>query len=740
METSTESAKRRYCWPVDSPRLAALLLGLLALATTWLLPQTRIDFSLEQLYPQDNELAVFYRDHQAAFGPDDDLIFAARLGDPFDPAIRQVEQTMTRHPGVIDTRSPHSLEKLEDEGGLLQMRPLRPGERDVLTQGTVLAMDDSAGAILLRMAQTHNHHDGREEVVQALEAATQEAGGTWHLAGTPIIRTAYVRLVLSDLGILIPLAILIAAGFFISSFRDVRQVLLGVVSIAAGGAAAAAAYVATGGIVNTFTPAFLAVVIVVGTSDLVHLVHRFNDHLARLDSGEGPPDTMEAARRAASEVGTACLLTTSTTAVGFLALLSTDLPTIRMFGLGTGMGVLLTYVLTFLLVPPVLARIRPPASSARRHAAKGAARMARLGTWVMARQRRLLAGAAVLTLGLVALSTQVKVGHRILAELGDTEAGRAQIFMEEHMGAVLPLQVDLQFDGHALAPETLGTIDALTHWVREQSLVGHAISVADLARESWSTLSGQPDTLPPSQPGAAQALLALSLGTDDPVPRLLTSDGTRTRIVARVHDEGGDATVALAEAIEDQAAAQLSSLGGTARVTGAAYIIQSINKTLTTQFTGSFLIALGVIALAWLVTTRSIRRVAVALIPNVLPLLAVLATLGALGIALKPTTAMVFSIGLGIAVDDSIHFLSAYTHHRKTFGSATHEAIQYAYQTAGRSMLDTSLVLVAGFAAVTVSEFQGFLLLGLLTSWVVVVALATDLLLMGPLLAALDRD
>ena len=76
---------------------------------------------------------------------------------------------------------------------------------------------------------------------------------------------------------------------------------------------------------------------------------------------------------------------------------------------------------------------------------------------------------------------------------------------------------------------------------------------------------------------------------------------------------------------------------------------------------------------------------------------------------------MVFSIGLGIAVDDSIHFLSAYTHRRRTISTAA--AITYAYRTAGRSMLDTSIVLVAGFSAVAFSEFQGFLLLGTLTAW-----------------------
>ncbi len=168
MTSSTESQSRRFAWAVDHPRLAAVLLCLLAAATAILLPQAHIDFSLEQLYPQDSELAVFYKDHKAVFGPDDDLIFAARLGSPFDPALAHVEKTMAAHPGVLSTRSPHSVEKLEDTDGLLQMRPLRQGESDVLTRGTVLAMDGKAGAILIRLSQTHNHHDGREAVVQAL--------------------------------------------------------------------------------------------------------------------------------------------------------------------------------------------------------------------------------------------------------------------------------------------------------------------------------------------------------------------------------------------------------------------------------------------------------------------------------------------------------------------------------------------------------------------------------------------
>jgi predicted RND superfamily exporter protein len=156
-------------------------------------------------------------------------------------------------------------------------------------------------------------------------------------------------------------------------------------------------------------------------------------------------------------------------------------------------------------------------------------------------------------------------------------------------------------------------------------------------------------------------------------------------------------------------------------------------------FRSSFGIALLLIGGAWLAATRSIRRVFIALIPNVLPLLAVLGALGATAVPLKPTTALVFSIGLGMAVDDTIHFLASYERWRNSHpGDTARAAVRHAYATAGRSMFDTSVVLIAGMATLAVSEFEGFLLVGGFTAWSIFAALVTDLFLLGPLLIALD--
>ncbi len=731
---------RVFTWPIEHPALTTTIAVVVVSVIAFALPRAKVDFSIEQLYPQDSKMAAEYKEHTRTYGADDTVFFAVRSGDPWAAEIATAEQEISNVAGVESTLSPFTMERLQNTKGVIETRPINASDDSPLIRGTVVALDESAGAIVVRVSETHNNHTGRDQLVTQVERILDRIPGEWHLAGMPIIRTAYVRLVLQDLMVLVPLSILTAGLFFILSFRDPRQVILGLVSITFGLLTSAAAYILAGGVLNTFSPAFFAVVIVVGTSDLIHLVHRFSDHINDHREPLDSEAVKQSARAAAREIGFSCLLTTATTAVGFLALAWTDLPTVQQFGLGAGTGVILTYLTTFLVVPPVLARIRPPSAAARRHAAEGGRFIQAVGRRVVAHRRAMIGLFAAVTVAMIVLGSQTTVAYRILADLTGSQAGESQLFMEEHMGAVLPMAVDIRVEGDAREPKTSKAIAELTDWLRNQPLVGHASSVTDVLSEAWSVLGDGSEPWPETREAAAQALFLSSLSQDDPVQHLMVDDGSRTRILLRIKDEGGDAMVALSDQIEREATHRLDPVGATARITGVAHVIQWINRTLTIQFAGSFVIALLLIGAAWTVVTRSLRRVTIALIPNVLPLLAVLAGLGALGVPLKPTTAMVFSIGLGIAVDDTIHFLTAYERHRaKHPCSSATDAVDHAYATAGRSMFDTSLVLIAGLMTLGASEFNGFLTLGGFTAWAVLAALLTDILLLGPLLVALDE-
>lgn len=717
--------------------LTALAVGLLL--SMLALPQASVDFSIERMYPDDSPSAAQAREHRARFGREDGvLIIIPEDGTgPMDPVLETASQALEQGaPGLTALTHAGRVQTLDrgPDGSLVQ-RSLRAGEVPPLLSGALISPDGRTGAIAAQLAPEVATHRERDALLTQLQTLLQSQPGSWALAGLPVVRTWYVRLMLGDLRLLIPVATLISATFFVLAFRDLRHVLLGVLAIVSGGLLAAGAHVALGAPFDMFAPAFLAVVLVVGTSDVIHLVHRFGDRCS-----ETPEDWRRAAELAAREVGMACLLTSSTTALGFFALRATLLPPIRSFGVATGIGVVLAFVATMLLVPPALAWLGPPRRRALAQGAAQGARLGRLARRLTARPRRTLLLATLPLLPLVACLPAVSVEYRILEDLSRSGAvATAQARMEQEFGGMLPLEVSVQAPGDPLDPLLLGAVDRTARWLRAQEPTGLVVSVADPLHQGWTLLSGD-EGLPPTQPAAAQTLLALELAGADPQAAFISRDGDRShlRIAARMRDVGHHATVQLVDDLRAKLRQELAPLGATATVTGVGWLAQEVNGTMTRQFFGSFGLALGLIALLALVLTRSPRRTAVALVPNTVPVLLHLGLLGALGLALKPSTAMVMSIGLGIAVDDTIHILAVYERER-TRGATPRAAVEVAYREAGRSVLATSVLLATGFSAFVGSTFVGTLSFGLLTAWAIVTALYADLFLLGPLLVLVDR-
>jgi predicted RND superfamily exporter protein len=594
----------------------------------------------------------------------------------------------------------------------------------------VIASDRRAGAVIARIADNHNHHAGRDALLKQVDEALAKADGDWFVGGIPVIRTEYVRLLQRDSKLLVPLAIVVSTLFFIIGLRDWRHVLACSFTISLGGGLAVSALLFAGHPLTFFSPALIAVVLVVSTSDIVHLVHRFADHHARTGS------TALAIESATREVSVACFLTSLTTAIGFSSLLLTDLPNIRTFGAFTGIGVMMAFITTFIVLPPLLAHLGPPRHVALERAKARQASLERFGRWVLDRKRAALGSGIIVALVAGFGVTQIKIDHRILEDVrASSRVAMSQDFLEARLGSVLPLDVIIERpDAPIRDPVLLEALEVFQQTLRSDEMVGHVVGLTDLVARGWQALGEE--GLPSTLAAVSQVLLLCDLVDPDLVPSL-QADEHSTRIRTRVQDRGHDETVALVDRIR-RAAAPLEALGATVQVTGVAWLAQEVNSTLTTQFAGSFGLALVAIACIAFIRYRSLRRVAIALIPNALPILVILGILGWTGITLKPSTAMVLSVGLGIAIDDTLHFLTVYERGRNA-GLDAETAVLGAYGTAGRSMVDTSVVIALGFLIFAMSEFVALTYFGTLNAICVVVAVYADLLLLGPLLVKFDR-
>jgi len=717
-------------WSIRHPRWALLITAVLVAVCLEGLSRVTWDFSLEELYPEDGESALVYNAHLERFGRDDSSIILALDGDAFDPRLAQLEHALQDITGVQDTLSPHSYETFIESDGTLAPKPLAPGDSDPIATGTLVSQNGDAGAVIARIDDLHNNHEDRDALLDRVEQTLEEIGGDWFLGGIPVIRTTYVRLLQADVKLLIPLAFLVSTIFFVIGLRDWRHVIACSFTIALGGSLSVAALSLAGHPLTFFSPALVAVVLVVGTSDIVHLVHRFADHHKR---GDAPEIALHSATK---EVSVACFLTSLTTAIGFSSLLTTDLPNIRTFGMFTALGVMMVFITTFIVLPPILNWLGPPRHVALERSKARQEKFGRFGEWALSHAKLGALSGILLVVWSVYGATQLRVDQRILEDVrADSIVAKSHDFLEEHMGAVLPLDIIVETTQTTTRdPSFVQALQTFEGVLRQDEMIGHVVGLPDLIEQGWHAL-GQP-ALPPTAAANAQVLLLYDL-VDPSLVSSFESDAQSTRIRTRVRDLGHGETVALVDRIH-AAAAPLKAMGATIEVTGVAWLAQEVNTTLTRQFAGSFALALLAIAVIGFLRYRSIRRVAIALVPNTLPLLVITGVLGWTGIPLKPSTAMVFSVGLGIAIDDTLHFLTVYERGR-ALGCDAREAVLRAYRTAGRSMADTSVVIALGFSVFALSQFVGLTYFGTLNAVCVAAAVYADLILLGPLLVRFDR-
>ncbi|MDP6935315.1 MAG: efflux RND transporter permease subunit, partial [Myxococcota bacterium] len=442
-------------------------------------------------------------------------------------------------------------------------------------------------------------------------------------------------------------------------------------------------------------------VMVIGVADAVHLTSHF--HRSRR---AGYP-TRDAIVHTMETVGLACILTTATTAVAFLSLLVTQMQILHGFGIITAVGLCLALVVNLTLLPAGLALggrssdEHAPPPEPRTHA-----HLTRMVKFVV-RPRvaaSLVFVGTLLALGTLTLAPLVVVDFfptRVLAD--DHPVQKANLLIDERMDGVGTVEVAL-----AGPPGAFRDPDILR---RVETLADHAVSkhgfrstthLAGRIRALYAAVGG--DDFPRTPEQVAQVLLLAELGGDPLGGRIVDADYSHTRIVAAVPDRGGRWLLQVKNALEQQAEELFHGTGITVRVTGGAVVACSGFNTLTTELVTSLLVALVFVLLTVGVLFRSFRMVIVTLLPNTLPLLLVVSGFAILGRTLDLFPAMLFTIALGIAVDDTLHLVTRYTQllpHCQTHEEAIVEA---ATQSLG-AILQTTLILVGGFGVLTLSSF-----------------------------------
>ncbi len=477
---------------------------------------------------------------------------------------------------------------------------------------------------------------------------------------------------------------------------------------------------------NLVTATIPALILTVGFTYALHVVV---DYYAEI-SADHSLDRRESVRRTLDAVAVPVLITGITTGAGFLSLTLNPIPAVRQFGLYSLLGVGYTMLASLTLVPAVLALL----PRARARAPEGHEgifdRSADLLTRMAVDHRRRVILAAVLVFGIaIAGMTQIRVAIVFPGNMDENHPVRVDWEqINERLGGASQLRLILQTDetDSALEPENLRAIHELQAWLAEQPDVGETSSIVDYLMMLNRALHDDDPAyfrVPDSERLASQLLL---FGGSAESRRLIDNRRQTTSVVVNATVGDSDRITELADRIEARLEELPEGLSGA--VTGSAALLFKVQDDVSRGQLVSISAAFVLIYLVLAAMFTSFRVALLALFPNALPIAVYFGTLGLSGITLNPSTSLVGSLALGIAVDDTIHFFARFNSEAKR-AADERKGVQGALRALIRPVTFTTIGLVLGFGVLTFSELGSQVQFGLLSALTIAVAWLVDVTL-----------
>ncbi len=595
-----------------------------------------------------------------------------------------------------------------------------------------------------------------EAVVTAVEAIVEPYRGRGTeilVAGSPVVMRDVKTSMQHNMLLFIRITLLAIAVLLFALFRRVSAVVVSLVVVIMSLVSTVSLMAATGTSIKLPTMILPSFILAVGVGDSVHILSLF---FRALDTGASKRDAIAGALE---HSGLPVTLTSLTTAGGLLSFAPAVLAPIADLGLFAPAGVMMAWAFSLLLLPALLAvvplRPRPPLEQPSGEVELDPYTphdrldrvLAKCAAIASNRSRSVIFAGIGMLLVSLALATAVRFSHNPVEWLPAwSQARMATEQMDREMRGSITLEALLIREGENAwyEPDALQAVElaaerleAIEHPV---VFIGNAFSVTNVLKEIHRALNENRDdfyAIPDSRELIAQEFLLFENSGSDDLEDLVDSQFSMLRMTLKApFVDSIEYTEVLAE-VEDILRETLPS-GTEVRLTGVAPMLFRTMTAVNITMVRSYVIAFGVITVLMILMIGSVKLGVVAMFPNLLPIAMAMGVMGVFSFPLDTFTLMIASISLGLAVDDTIHFMHNYLrYHRETGDSA--EAIRRTLATTGRALLFTTLVLASGFAIFMFSSMHNVFNFGLLTSFAISMALLADVLLAPALMHAIHH-
>ncbi len=575
----------------------------------------------------------------------------------------------------------------------------------------------------------------------AIEKFEKDTGLDVRVSGMPYVRTMNAQNIIDEIGLFVGLALLVTSLIFWLFFRSYRATFITMLVVSIG-------VIWSVGFIGWFEyeiSVLMALIppliIVIGVPNAIFLINKYQREVK--DHG----NQAKSLQRVISKVGNATLMTNITTASGFATFMFTNSQLLKEFGTIASINIMAIFVLSILIIPIIYSFMRKPKDKHLEHLERKW--MDTIVTWMENTVRHNRIAIYISTVIIIIVSIigvyKIRVSGSIIEDMPKSKQFYKDIvFFENEFGGIMPLEVliDTKRKKGVMNLSTLKRMNKLEEEIDEIPELSKSISILNMVRYSKQAFyNGNPKyyQLPTEQ--EKNFILAYTKNSDansDMLKDFVDSTGQYARITTFMKDIGTEKMARIEDRLKDKIDKVFPKEKYNITLTGKALVFLKGTNYLVKNLAISLSLAILLISLfmAWMF--RSYKMIIISLIPNILPLLITAGLMGYLGVPIKPSTILVFSIAFGISVDDTIHFLAKYRQELMHHKWNVRKSVYAALRETGVSMFYTSIVLFFGFLVFTVSSFGGTKALGGLVSVTLLFAMVSNLLLLPSLLLSLE--
>ena len=746
-----------------------IVIALLTIFMAWKAWDVKLSYELAKMLPASDSTYIEYETFKSRFGEDGNVFVVGIKDDKLFQLIRfnalydlcnelrnldGIEEvvSVTRTLNIVKNDST----KKFDFKQLIHKRPTTQAEVDSLKKlifslpfydGLLYNAKQNTFLIGITLDKNKINDKSRVELVGSIkdrvEKFRKDQNTEVHYSGLPYIRTETTQKIKFELILFIILSLIIAIVIMILFFKSARVVLASVVLVIVSVIWSLGTLSLFNFKITILSGVIPSLLVIIAIENCIYLINKYHWEY-RLHGNK-----VRALSSMVQRIGFATLMTNATTATGFAAFIFTSNQMLREFGIVTSINVMVEYLMSIILIPIIFSFLIPPTQKQTMHLENKNIRVfiEKIKFLISNRRNQIYITCGVFIILCIYGMTWMHTSGKVVDDLRESDPIYVDLkFFEKNFAGVMPFEIsiDTKKKNGVMKLSTINKIDEVQQALAKYPIFSKPISLAEFVKFSKQAFyGGDPEQY--QLPDNMEKDFILSYlptkikGTKNMLHSFIDSTKRYTRISIQMADVGTKEVNLINQHLRPCIDSIFDPAKYNVSITGNSVVYTKGTDFLIKNLLESVLIGIILISLIVAIVFSSYRMVVIAMICNIIPLLITAAIMGFASIPVKPSTLIVFSVALGISIDNAILFLSKYRHELKLLNGDIKKSVMNALDETGISMIYSSIVLVLGYGIFIISGFGGTQALGMLISITLFMALFFNIIVLPSLILTFDK-